>query len=185
LKTTLLFWLVNFLPVAIALAIFEIWLEKYKTGPWGKTAFINPYWEEKLGWNVPFLKYLSRYHAIMFLRIMPLLFIMSMAFWGMILDYPIFPIEPSWFKVAASFLLLFSATWLGNSGAEDFLYFTIQSITGWREPHALRKVVVEKDFAWFKDWLPPVFGLNIPGHWVFCPVGAIVLLYIRQRWIMQ
>jgi hypothetical protein len=46
-------------------------------------------------------------------------------------------------------------------------------------------VVIEKDFDWFKDWLPPIFGLNIPGHWLACPAGALILLYIRHYWIMQ
>ena len=175
-KLTLLYWTVNFLPVALLLAIFEIWLEeKHKQGPWGKTAFINPFWEKKMPLPVPFLKYLSRYHGIMFLLVIPILFLISMFVWSKVLNYQM---------SALSFVTMFVAIWLGNAGGEDFLYFAIMSITGWHEPHALRKVVVEKDMTWFKDWLPPVFGINIPGHWLFCPVGALALLLIRQYWIV-
>jgi hypothetical protein len=180
-----MFWAVNFIPVALALAIFEIWLEKYKRGPWGKTEFINPYWEEKTGWPVPFLKYTSRYHAVMFTGVLPPLFILSMLIWSKTLNYQVFPDGSPWYFSALSLVLLLAAICLGNMGTEDFFYFAIQSLTGWREPHALRKVVIEKDFHWFKDWLPPIFGLNIPGHWLACPAGALILLYIRQRWIMQ
>ena len=95
------------------------------------------------------------------------------------------PKQGHWYSDAASIGLLFAAIWFGNSGLEDFLYFLIQSITGWREPHALRKVVLERDFAWFKDWLPPIFGLNIPGHWVFCPAVSIALLAMREQFVMR
>lgn len=163
--------------------MFEIWLEKHKQGPWGKTAFINPYWEERMNLRVPFLKYLSRYHGIMFLLVMPVCFITGIAVWSNVLDYPVSRVDSTWYLSALSYALLFVAIWLGNSGLEDFFYFLIQSITGWREPHALRKVVLEKDFAWFTDWLPPVFGINIPGHWLFCPFASLALLYIRHRWV--
>lgn len=183
-KTTLLFWAVNVMPVALILAIFEIWLEKHKHGPWGKTEFKNPYWEEKLNWPVPFLKYISRYHKIMFLYVMPILFVGSIMVWGKVLGYPVFKESGPWYTNVLSYAAFFLALWLGNSGSEDFLYFAIQSATGWREPHALRRVVLEKDFAWFKDWLPPICGLHIPGHWVACPTGALVLLYVREYWLI-
>lgn len=183
-KDTLIFWVVNFIPVSIILAIFEIWLEKYKTGPWGATSFINPFWEKKLSIPVPFLQYISNYHAIMFSVVMPVLFIVSMWGWSMVLNYTVFTPNTTWYWSIASVSLLFAAIWLGNSGLEDFFYFAIQSLTGWHEPHALWKVVMEKDFAWFKDWLPPIFGLNIPGHWVFCPTAALILLSIRH-WIVR
>jgi len=186
LKTTLLFWAVNFVPVSIILAIFEIWLEgTHKKGPWGKTAFVDSYWEEKLNWKIPFLKYLSRYHAMMFLVVMPLLFTTGITMWSRILEYRVVPVGTSWFASILSYSMMLAAIWLGNSGLEDFFYFLIQSLTGWRTPDALQRVIFKKDFAWFKNWLPPVFGINIPGHWLFCPFASLALLYIRQRWVMQ
>ncbi len=187
-KITLLFWVAVFGPVAIALAIFEIWLDvKHKVGPWGKTVFKNPYWEKKAlqKWAIPFLKYISRYHVVMFLVVMPVLFAAGIVFWSKVLKYNVLPNGSSWLMNLLSFATLFVAIWLGNSGFEDMFYFIIQSLTGWYQPHALRRVVIDKDFAWFKDWLPPIFGLNIPGHWVFCPSVAVLLLCIRQYWIMR
>ena len=185
-KKEIVFWAINFVPVAVVLAIFEIWLETtHKQGPWGQTAFINPYWEERLNWNVPFLKYLSRYHAVMFLLAMPIVFTTSIAVWSKVLDYPVFPSGRSWYIGLMSLVMLLAAIWLGNSGLEDFFYFLIQSVTGWRTPDALQRVIFYRDFAWFKDWLPPILGINIPGHWLFCPTASLALLYIRHRWIMQ
>lgn len=189
-KTDIFFWAINFVPVAIILAIVEIYNDTgqgiwAKTGPWGATKFVNPYWEEKMPINVPFLKYLSRYHGLMFLVIMPVLFVASMLIWSNALHYHVLPIGAPWYMSTLSVAILFGAIWLGNSGLEDFFYFAIQSFTGWHEPHALRKVIVEKDFEWFKDWVVVSGRLSIPGHWIFCPVISLVLLYIRQRWIMQ
>jgi hypothetical protein len=185
LKETILFWIVNFVPVSIVLAIFEIWLEKHKHGPWGQTAFNNPYWEANLPINVPFLKHLSIYHGIVFLIVMPILFVSSMIIWSHVFNYQVFPSKDHWYLNVISVIILLAAICLGNMGLEDFLYFSFQSLTGWREPHALRKVVIEKDFAWFKDWLPPIFGLNIPGHWIFCPVASFALLAIREYLIVR
>ena len=185
-KSAILFWAVNFVPVSVALAIFEIWLETtHKHGPWGKTAFDNPFWERQLGWPLPFLNYITVYHAIVFLLVVPLTLTLGMAFWSKILGYQIFPVGCSRSVGALSFTTLLVAMWFGNGGLEDFLYFLIQSITGWRTPDALQRVIFRKDMAWFKDWLPTVLGLSIPGHWLFCPSVAIALLYMRQRWIVS
>ncbi len=180
-KTALVFWTVNFVPVALLLAIFEIWLEeKHKEGMWGHTYFKTPFWEKKIKWQVPFLKYLSRYHLVMFLLILPVVFMGGMSVWSKVLHYPLINTDHTWYQNDFSDGTMFLAIWLGNSGLEDFLYFLIMSVTGWHEPHALRRVVIEKDHAWFKNWLPSIYGLNIPSHWVFCPVAAILLLIVRN-----
>ena len=183
-----MFWVFILSIPTLAVAIFEINLDmKHKVGPWGKTKFKNPYWEEKIlqRWPIPFIKYISRYHAVLFLEVLPVVFTLSIIFWSWALNSAVWPSDSSRLIKSLSFITLFIAVWLGNSGFEDMFYFIIQSLTGWHEPHALRKVVLEKDFDWFKDWLPPIFGLNIPGHWVFCPAAALLLLYIRHHWIMQ
>lgn len=184
-KTSLILWIASFAPISLILAIFEIWLERHKKGGWGDTKFKNPYWEDHMPLDLPFIKHWSRYHAVMFLVIIPPFLVSGIATISCISGYNAFLIGSHLHLRIASYALLFLAAWFGNAALEDFLYFAIQSLTGWHEPHALRKVVIEKDFAWFKDWLPTMFGLHIPGHWLAYPCTALVLLWIRQRFFMQ
>jgi hypothetical protein len=189
--STLIFWLANILLPCIIIGAIEIyndtnppgWIWR-KEGPWSETKFANPYWEEKMGLTVPFIKYMSRYHIVMFLMIVPAWLGISFTATSRALHYHVFAANGHPLMHALSGIALFVAAQIGVMGVEDFFYFAIQSAFNWYEPHALRKVLIDKNFKWFKDWLPPIFGLNIPGHWVAMPLGAVLLLIVRQYWIM-
>lgn len=193
-KETLLFWTLN-----IALPVLIIgWIEVYNdTNPpgwfwaksgdeWGKTAFVNPYWEKRIKVPLPFIKYSSRYHWVMFGIIVPIWLTLSITLTSWLLHYQLIPTGAHWYSARAllSVLTILAACQVGVMGLEDFFYFSYQSCFNWLEPHALRRVL-HGDFAWFKDWIPLPFGFKFPGHWVACSAGALLLLYVRQRWIMH
>ncbi|MDE2041204.1 MAG: hypothetical protein KGI59_02385 [Patescibacteria group bacterium] len=190
-KVSFLFWIANVLPIVILIAIIEIYNDTNppgwfwaKQGEWSKTKFVNPFWEQHVNLPVPFLKYLTWYHMVLFLLItLPYLILIQIPITSWLMSYQIFPANVSVGWKVLSGLTLLGAIWFGISGFEDFFYFLIQSTFHWLEPHALRRVL-HGDFAWFKDWIPLPFGLKLPGHWVFCPCTAILLLYVRQRWII-
>jgi len=96
----------------------------------------------------------------------PVLFVAGIAMWSKVLDYHIIPVGASWF-VALVLRHDAGGDMARQFGLEDFFYFSIQSLTGWRTPDALQRVIFKKDFAWFKDWLPPLFGINIPDTGYF------------------
>jgi hypothetical protein len=156
----------NLLPISVALAIFEIWLEGYKVGPWGRTEFKHPFWEKKItgGKNrfASFLiqrvldkPYINVYHIIMFVGIIPLISVLNYGdLWYVsghdwsLHGWLIMEIDGA--KIFAPIFLV--AVWVGNMVVEDFLWFAIQTLTGWREPMALRRLF-QGDFAWHKNWV--------------------------------
>jgi len=190
---TFAFWLIIVLTVATPIALMEIYNDTdpegwfwAKRGKWSKTKFVNPFWEERAKVPLPFIKYFTRYHAFVFVVIEPLTVLyLLVPLASALMQYDVLPDEATFSQALVSKSALFVAIWLGVGGIEDFFYFTFQSLFGWYEPHALRRVVLDKDFDWFKDWLPPVFGLNIPGHWIFCPAASIALLLVRQYLITR
>ena len=77
---TAILYLCNVLLFSLPLAIFEIWLEGYKTGSWGKTEFSDRFFlGKKIDVSKSWLgrvlekEYFEWYHVTMFGIVMPLL----------------------------------------------------------------------------------------------------------------
>lgn len=180
------------MPIVIAVGLVEVYNDTNPPGwfwakagdEWGKTKFTNPYWEQEVEVPLLFIKYISRYHLVMFGRIVPIFMMLRVAEISSLTRYEVFPAGMPWYTSLLSAIILFAAMQTAVMGVEDFFYFAVQSCFNWLEPHALRRVL-HGDFAWFKDWIPLPFGIKVPGHWIFLPGVSIALLYIRQRWMMQ
>ncbi len=195
---TLLLFLGNLIPISTLLAIFEIWLEGFKAGPWGQTVFASPWWEKRIERSESAPKslkekikyifidgilritekdYFCRYHVVLFGGIIPaitminyvVLWCMSGNVWSI---HGLLLMTIAGTKIFTPLFIV--AVWIGNLVLEDFLWFAIQSLTGWREPHALRRLL-HGDFAWHKKWWT-FFGLSVPRFYVTTPMIVAVLL---------
>ena len=66
---------------------------------------------------------------------------------------------------------------VGNMVAEDFLWFALQSLTGWRHPDALSRLF-KGDFAWHKEWWS-MFGIKLPRFYITTTAVVIIVLFLQ------
>lgn len=186
-------YLVNLIPISLALAIFEIWLEGFKKGPWGRTEFDHPFWGKKITGKGMFLRfligkvlektYITPYHVIMFVLLIPLVTIVNYGILWYLSDQTwsihallVMPIAGT--KIIAPIFIL--AIWLGNMILEDFLWFTLQTLTGWRERQALPWLLAG-NFPWHTKWWG-FWGIKLPRFYITTP-PIIATILLLQYWI--
>jgi hypothetical protein len=76
-------------------------------------------------------------------------------------------------------IIFLPTIWLGNMVLEDFLWFAIQSITGWREPKALERLFAG-DFVWHTEFVELPFSIMLPRFYITTPLWVAILLIIQQ-----
>jgi hypothetical protein len=180
----LLFYLGNVLLIAVPLAIFEVWLENFKPGPWGHTEFDHPFWGKKLKWfgNCwPFEKaYVTPYHLIMFGVIVPSITVIEYAALRYLAISGWIVLSFKYMTIVAP--LFIAAIWIGNMVLEDFLYMVFISF-GNRFPYALDKFL-HGEFEWHKKWFPEKSKIKLPRSY-FIGLIAIEFLFLLQQIIIR
>jgi hypothetical protein len=169
---TIGFYVVNIFAIAVPLAIFEIWLEKFKSG-WGGE-FYNPFWGKKIrtAWimRVAEKDYLTPYHFLMFLGILPIIY---GAEW---VAFSHVAVGPWWFvlsfrDISISPILYFPALWIGVATLEDFLYFALN----WRWPNALTRLF-NAEMPWHTDYVRISTTKQVPRFYLICLIYVVLLL---------
>ena len=185
----------NLLPISYLLAEFEIYLEGFKKGEWSKTEFDHKFWGRKImgrnklsrfiiGWVLE-KTYITPYHIVMFGGIIPLVTIINyLVLW---LTSGQVPTLYGWLFMTVAGTKIFAplfvvAVWIGNLVLEDFLWFALQSLTGWREPHALSKLL-HGEFAWHTKWWG-FKGLMLPRFYFTTPL-LVTLILLAQHFIVM
>lgn len=169
----------NVLAIAIPLAIFEIWLEKLKTG-WGGE-FRSPFWGKKIYFGfllkIAEKTYVTTYHLVMFGLVLPsLLAIEFFILWHLSKDgFWILNVDGIRF-VPVIFL---PTVWLGNTVVEDFFYF----VFNWRFPGALKKLF-RGEMTWHTHYTNLTSSVKLPRFYITYSICVFVLLvaqYILVR----
>jgi hypothetical protein len=173
--TTLWLYLLNVLVIAFPLAIFEIWLEKYKSG-WGGE-FYHPFWGKKIRigllLRIAEKIYVTPYHLIMFGVVIPGIFTaeyFSLRYlaWhgGWILSFTDISIVPA---------IFLPAVWLGVTVVEDFLWFALN----WRYPDALLRLC-RGEMAWHTRWVKITDSVKLPRFYLTVPLGIAFLFAVHH-----
>ncbi len=184
----ILFFVVNVVVIATPLALFEIWLERYKSG-WGGE-FYSPFWgykiefsflsKIKLGFLLKILEktYVTPYHLLMFGLVLPGIFtaeflwlkhlaggvsswVLPVGFWGI----SIVPV------------IYFVALWIGVATLEDFLW----SALNWHYENAMSRFF-SGDLAWHAKWSELAPGIKVPSFYISSPIWIAFLLI--SQWIV-
>ena len=156
------------------MAIFEIWLERFKSG-WGGE-FYSPFWGKKLyfSWVMKSMEksYISVYHLVMFAGVLPgiylaeyFLFVHWVGHHGWILSFEGFTVVP---------IIYFLAVWMGVAVGEDFLYFLLN----WHFPDALR-LFFKGELSWHTKWVNITPTKKVPKFYLTTP------LYIAGLFALQ
>ncbi|MDE2037858.1 MAG: hypothetical protein KGI69_01370 [Patescibacteria group bacterium] len=177
--------LLNILAFATALAMLEIWLERYRSGFGGD--FIDPYWSEHMqGPFIEFLKrvagkqYIKRYHYSMFGFVLPALYAGE---WAVLAWHG----HGGLAARLASPLMLMIGVCAGVMVVEDFLYFLLIGLfakrllpgKGFDEGAML---LLKGKVAWHTDWRPIAFGLGLPTSY-FIGLGIAFFSFALRRLI--
>lgn len=161
LKAQIVWYAINVLVVAVPLAIFEIWLGRFKDG-WGGE-FRHPFWGYKITWRPLCLvmqkTYVTPYHLLMFGLVIPAA--LGIECWVLRhqIVWPVF----------------FLALWIGVAILEDFLWFALN----WHYPGALRRLVRE-GLSWHTKWVQLSKNVKVPSFYVTSPFWIAVLLVIQH-----
>jgi hypothetical protein len=172
---TLEIYSANVLIIATALALLEIWLERFRSGFGGD--FYSPFWSTHCqGGVIEWLKkvagkeYINRYHATMFGLILPLIYLgeyVVLVFYG----------RYAWISSA----LYLSSVLIGVMVAEDFLYFLL---IGFFAKRLLRGkgfdegilLLLQGKIKWHTDYKEIAWGLGFPVSYYKGVLIATILL---------
>jgi hypothetical protein len=169
----------NLLFFAIPLALFEIWLENFKSGWDGE--FIHPFWGKKIywGWMLKVFqkRYVTPYHLIMFGVIIPLITLTEYLMLHF-LDGSRW-IVVSFGKVTIIPPLFILALWLGNMVVEDFLWFALNTWFHFRFPDALHKLF-KGEFKWHTQWVNITHNVMLPRFYLTTPIWIAILLAAEE-----
>lgn len=183
----LLLYVGNVLAIAIPLACFEIWLERFKSGWCGE--FFHPFWGRKIRWRWLcrlFEKtYVTPYHLIMFGPV-----IMGIS----AVEYILLARVGRGWLIAAPFgvtivpPLFLTAVWAGNTVIEDFLYFALQRLMAALLlkppfPDALERFF-RGEFTWHTKWLRLGPRLSLPLFY-FTTWYVVAALIAAERLIIR
>jgi hypothetical protein len=175
---TLDFYLWNVLAIAFPLALFEIWLERFKSGWDGE--FTSRFWGKKI--RIGFLNkvfekaYITPYHFIMFGAIIPALMVVQYAWLVHLAGRNSLVMEFWDLKIVP--LIFLPAVWLGNAVLEDFLWFALN----WHFPDALRKLF-RGEFKWHTKWVVVGKGM-VPRFYLTTP-GLVIVLLVLEDFIVK
>ncbi len=164
---------------AIPLGLFEVWLERFKSGWCGE--FHNPFWGKKIRIKLLNLlgekTYVTPYHLIMFgpvylgVSIIELICLHFAGHGWMIITVSGFKIVP---------VIWLTAVWFGNATVEDFLWFVFNSYCFWfkfRFPDAL-KMLFRGKFTWHTRWVK-IGSIMLPRFYLTTPLWVMLLLIIH------
>jgi|GEM_PF-1121403 len=182
-------YILNVLIIALPLALVEIWLEKFKTGPWGDTEFMHPFWGKKIHtrWLCRLMqkKHVTPYHLFIFAFLLTSIMTCEWLLVGGVSGHGFWVINPSWpllgsIKIIP--LIFFPAVWIGVAVFEDALWF----ILNWRAPDSLARLM-RKEFPWHTQYWPvnrsrtkwlPKFYIQMPAYLVVMFVAQTVIIHI-------
>ena len=189
-----MFYAANVLLFAIPLALFEIWLDasKKKIGPWGDTKFVDPFWGKEL--DIPFFNkmfsHLTRYHIVLFGYIGLVMFVLEYVALRFLADHGWIIMSFGGIKVIAPIYMI--NVLIGNMVTEDFLWFTIQTVTGrifgWGEPEALSRLS-HGNFKWHEKggfWpiIPSTHWPKLPKFYFWVPL-VIITIFVVERIVIR
>jgi len=165
-------YLTSVFTIALPLALFEIWLERFKTG-WGGN-FTSEFWGRKIQFGLA-KKLLgsgvelgTRYHILMFPVVVPTLFFLCARFLGRhVAHAPVF------------WPLFVIAGMLGIMLVEDVLWFVLNAAFHLRFPDALQRLL-RGDVSWHPRWIR-LGSVKLPDFYVWMPVLVTALLYLQAQ----
>ena len=180
---TFLFYIANVLLFAIPLGLFEVYLERFKSGWDGE--FFDPFWGKKI--NVAWMDkafektYVTPYHIIMFGIVFP--GIIALEYLGLhcVAGHGWWRLD--FWGISIIPLAFIPAVLVGNMVFEDFLWFVFNSYCWWfkvRFPDALAKLF-RGEFKWHTKWIDiPLVGIKLPRFYIWATAIAIILLIIQE-----
>ncbi len=175
-----LFWFywVNVVVIALPLAIFEIWLERFKTG-WGGE-FKSRFWGRKIEirWLNKIFGFLaiSVYHLVMFGLVLPAIYLSEYLVLAHLAGSHSWVISFNGYTLVP--LIYFVGLWIGVSVMEDFLYFLLN----WHFPNALRRLF-RGEATWLAYW-DTESKIQIPNNYICGPL-VICILFGLQKIIIK
>jgi hypothetical protein len=176
---TIAFYFVNVLVISVPIALFEIYLERFKSG-WGGE-FTNQFWGKRFHFKFLDLiaekTYLSTYHIIMWLVAMPLIYLgiyllmhhLSKNRGWMVLEFHNMGIIP---------VLYLPALALGVAIFEDFLWAALN----WHYEHALIRFF-KAGLEWHTHWVRIASDIMIPRFYIWVAI-VVALLLLTQRLLL-
>jgi len=181
----LILYAINVMSIAFPLAILEIWLEQFKVGKWGATEFQHPFWGKKIQIGlldrITEKSYVTPYHLMMFGAIIPAVTILNFLLFWHLSGHSWLVMDVGGAKIVP--IIFLPTVWLGNMVTEDFLWFAIQSVTGWREPKALERLLAG-DFVWHTEFVELSRSIMLPRFYIVIPLWVAILL-VTQSLIVQ
>jgi len=173
--TVFCLYISNVILIAAPLAIFEIWLEKYKSG-WGGE-FYNPFWGKKvsLGFilKVAEKTYVTVYHFVVWGLAVPILLILEFFILWHMSQSGFYVLDVASVRIVPSLFLL--SVYLGVMVTEDFLWFALN----WRFPGALRRLF-RGDMKWHTKWVSLTRYTQLPRFYLTTPLLVLVLLVVQH-----
>ncbi len=161
LKAQIVWYAINVLVVAVPLALFEIWLERFKTG-WGGE-FRSPFWGYKITWRPLCLvmqkTYVTPYHLLMFGLVIPVTLVAQCWLTPLPVVGPVY----------------FLALWIGVATLEDFLWAALN----WHYPRALHRMF-HQGLSWHTKWIELTQEVKVPRFYITSPFWIAILLVIQH-----
>ncbi len=181
---TAIFYLLNVGVISLFLALFEIYLEKYKSGFGGE--FTSPFWGRKLKPSLlikAFQKaYVTPYHLIMFGLILPTIYFGEYV----ILEHGhLTQLVTTFNGMMLVPIIYLVAVVIGVMTLEDFLFFVFSGliIPKWlpekRFDGALQKLL-RGEVAWHTEWVHISPSKMVPKFYLQVPVLVTELLLIQH-----
>ncbi|MES2215747.1 MAG: hypothetical protein V4481_00435 [Patescibacteria group bacterium] len=168
------FYLGNVLAISIPLALFEIYLERFKSGWNGE--FYSPFWGRKfhIGWinKVMEKTYVSMYHLVMWVGVMPGVLITEYFLLAHLNGGHGWIV--SCYKIRLVPILYLPAIWMGVSVVEDFLWFALN----WHFPGALQ-MLVRAEMVWHTDYVSITRTIKLPRFYLMTWVWVALVLGIQ------
>jgi len=173
----LFLYLINVVAISLPLAVLEIYLEKFKSGPWGDTEFTHGFWGRRIRGEIVLFfgkDFVTMYQIVVFGTIIVGLTALCYATFAdglfVIVIGDTSVVMPAFVAAIVSGIMV----------TEDLLWFAIQTWTGWREPEALDRLF-RGDYKWHgatpDKWLHFMPGVMIPRCYVTYATVSVGLLF--------
>ncbi len=167
---TIAFWFTDLLLLSTVLALFEILLERDKG--WA-SGLDEAFWGRHVLKGTLFVQlleksYLTVYHLVMFVGVVPLIFLIEYAFLRRF-NLGLLPSAP------AAALCVLCSVWFGLAVVEDFLWF----VMNWYYPGSLRDLFSGRIW-WHTRWVR-IGSRKIPRFYITSLVMSLALLGLGLR----
>lgn len=159
-------YLANVFVIAIPFAIFEIWLERFKSG-WGGE-FHNQYWGKTVRKNFGLQVY-TRYHQIAFFRVLPSILLVEFLMFWIYAGSGFWVFDIAGVKIVPIMFLL--SVWIGVTLIEDFLWFALN----WHHRGALKRLL-SGDVSWHVGWVNLTKSIKLPRKYFEFMIVVFILL---------